>query len=344
MLRSRKLTVAACHGGRGARRAGARRDSGRLGRRLHRDRRHADRRARRCQLPGQRAAAGTPLSRAAVRRRRVHDAGRRPSCARRRRPRRRTSTTTTLGASTAHDATARARAHARPRPQLRHHDVDADDLDADDDRAASRSSPGKSQQPSNQPGRRQRQRSKLGRKQHVQAASTRRSRRRPTAAGDSARRAASRRRRTRRFSFALPGAGPDRRPELLHRHLPDPAVPAADLPGGRDPVRRAVAGAGGDQRDRDRLRPQPVGLDGRRRRLDAVPALDVEAYGVDANGDGDRRSVQPGRRDLHRRPLPARGRRVQEHLAGDLRLQPRRLVRPVGAAAREADRRDAERS
>ena len=57
---------------------------------------------------------------------------------------------------------------------------------------------------------------------------------------------------------ARPGA--DRRPELLHRQLPDPAVPAPDLPGRRDPVRRAVAGAGRDQRDRDRLRPQPVGL------------------------------------------------------------------------------------
>ena len=65
-----------------------------------------------------------------------------------------------------------------------------------------------------------------------------------------------------------------------------------------------------------------------------------KAWGVDANGDGDRRSVQPGRRDLHRRAVPARRRRVQESVAGDLRLQPRQLVRAVGAAARQADRRD----
>ena len=38
------------------------------------------------------------------------------------------------------------------------------------------------------------------------------------------------------------------------RLLPDPAVPAADLPGGRGPVRRAVADPRGDQRSRDQLR------------------------------------------------------------------------------------------
>ena len=55
-----------------------------------------------------------------------------------------------------------------------------------------------------------------------------------------------------------------------------------------------------------------------------------------------RRPVQPGRRDLHRGALPARRRRLQEHRAGDLRLQPRGLVRAVGAAPRPADRRDAQ--
>ncbi len=81
------------------------------------------------------------------------------------------------------------------------------------------------------------------------------------------------------YSLSLPGPGADRRPQLLHRLLPDPAVPDPDLPGGRDRVPGAVAGAGGDQRDRDRLRPQPLGLLRRRRRLDAVPALDLEAVG-----------------------------------------------------------------
>ena len=48
---------------------------------------------------------------------------------------------------------------------------------------------------------------------------------------------------------------PDRRPELLHRQLPDPAVPAPHLPGRRHPVRRAVADPRRHQRDRDGLRP-----------------------------------------------------------------------------------------
>ena len=50
--------------------------------------------------------------------------------------------------------------------------------------------------------------------------------------------------------------GQDRRPELLHRQVPDPAVPAADLPGRRHAVRHPLGAAGRDQRDRDRLRPQ----------------------------------------------------------------------------------------
>ena len=69
-----------------------------------------------------------------------------------------------------------------------------------------------------------------------------------------------------------PGPGPDRRPELLHREVPDPAVPAPDLPGRRHRVRHALGGPGRDQRDRDRLRPQPQRLDRRRPGLDAVHA------------------------------------------------------------------------
>ena len=63
-----------------------------------------------------------------------------------------------------------------------------------------------------------------------------------------------------------------RRAQLLHRKLRDPAVPAADLPGGRRRLRDPMAGARGDQRGRDRLRPRPVGLQRRRRGMDAVPA------------------------------------------------------------------------
>ncbi len=49
-----------------------------------------------------------------------------------------------------------------------------------------------------------------------------------------------------------------------------------------------------DQRDRDRLRPQPVRLVGRRARLDAVHARRAgTAYGVDANGDGQKDPYNP---------------------------------------------------
>src|SRR5438270_41751 len=58
-----------------------------------------------------------------------------------------------------------------------------------------------------------------------------------------------------------------RSPELLPRELPDPAVPASDLSGCGDRVRRAVAGARGDQRDRDRLWPEPVGVERRGSRV-----------------------------------------------------------------------------
>ena len=66
-------------------------------------------------------------------------------------------------------------------------------------------------------------------------------------------------------------------------------------------------------------------------------------YGVDANKDGAQGPVQPGRRDLRRRPLP-QGRRLREgRPPRDLRLQPRRLVRRLGAAPRAPDRRRAGR-
>ena len=80
----------------------------------------------------------------------------------------------------------------------------------------------------------------------------------------------------------------DRRPELLHRQVPDPAVPALDLPGRRHPVRHPLGDPRGDQRDRDRLRPQPEHLLGRRARLDAVHAGHLEDV---------RRRRQPGRQE-----------------------------------------------
>ena len=88
----------------------------------------------------------------------------------------------------------------------------------------------------------------------------------------SARATASRRPANPTFSQALPGRRADRRPELLHRQVPDPAVPAADLPGRRHRVRHPLGGPGRHQRDRDRLRPQPQRLLRRRAGLDAVHA------------------------------------------------------------------------
>jgi outer membrane biosynthesis protein TonB len=112
------------------------------------------------------------------------------------------------------------------------------------------------------------------------------------------------------FSLALPGPGPHGRPQLLHRQVPDPAVPAPDLPGGRHRVRRALGGPGGDQRDRDGLRPQPERLHRRRRRVDAVPAVELEALRRRRQPRRAQGPVQPGRRHLRHRPLPeGRGRR-----------------------------------
>ena len=132
--------------------------------------------------------------------------------------------------------------------------------------------------------------------------------------------------------------GPDRRPELLHRQVPDPAVPAPALPGRRHRVRRALGGPGGDQRDRDRLRPQPQRLLRGRARVDAVHARDVEAVRRRRQQGRPEGPVQPGRRDLRHRPLPQGRRRRAGPAQGDLRLQPRRLVRRLRPHARAPDR------
>ena len=144
------------------------------------------------------------------------------------------------------------------------------------------------------------------------------------------------------FVDALPGpSSATGRAQLRHPQVPRADLPAADLPGRRHPVRRPLGGAGGDQRDRDRLRPQPQRVLRRRARLDAVHALhlaDVRRRREQGRREGP---VQPGRRDLRRRPLP-QGRRLREgRPPRDLRLQPRRLVRGLGDAARPADRRRA---
>ena len=105
------------------------------------------------------------------------------------------------------------------------------------------------------------------------------------------------------------GAGADRRPQLRHRPVHDPALPAADLPGLRDPVRDPVAGARLDQPDRDRVRHQPQRLHRRRARLDAVHALDLEDLRRRRQRRRPQGPLQPGRRDLRRGALPERRRR-----------------------------------
>ena len=63
--------------------------------------------------------------------------------------------------------------------------------------------------------------------------------------------------------------------------------PAPALAVGRPDLRRAVAGARGDQQDRVELRPEHGPELGRRGRLDAVHALDLGRWGIDADGDGN---------------------------------------------------------
>ena len=95
---------------------------------------------------------------------------------------------------------------------------------------------------------------------------------------------------------------PDRRPQLRHRPVRDPALPAADLPGLRHRVRDAVAGAGLDQPDRDRLRHQPQRLLRRGAGLDAVHPLELAGLRGRRQRGRPQGPLQPGRRDLRRRP------------------------------------------
>ena len=77
--------------------------------------------------------------------------------------------------------------------------------------------------------------------------------------------------------------------------------------------------------------------------LDAVHALDLGHVRRRRQRRRPEGPVQPGRRDLRRRALPARRGRRQGPLPRDLRLQPRRLVRRVRAHAGARDRRPADR-
>ena len=129
------------------------------------------------------------------------------------------------------------------------------------------------------------------------------------------------------------------RSQLRDPQVPGAGVPAADLPGRGHPVRRPLGGPGRDQRDRDRLRPQPQRLLRRRAGLDAVHAPHVAPVRHRRQQGRQEGPLQPRRRHLRRRPLP-QGRRLREGRPPlDLRLQPRRLVRGLGHAPRPPDRR-----
>ena len=104
----------------------------------------------------------------------------------------------------------------------------------------------------------------------------------------------------------------------------------------RRALRRAVAGARGDQQDRVELRPQHGPELGRRDRLDAVHAVDLGALGRRRRRRRARQPVERRGRDRRGRALPRRLRRRDRHLAGRLLLQPRPVVRGRGAPARPA--------
>ena len=129
------------------------------------------------------------------------------------------------------------------------------------------------------------------------------------------------------FMDALPGPSRDGRSQLRDPQVPRAGLPAADLPGRGHPVRRPLGDPGGDQRDRDRLRPQPERLLRGRARVDAVHPLVVAGVWRRCEQGRQEGPLQPGRRDLRRRPLPEGGRLREGRAPLDLRLQPRRLVR-----------------
>ena len=130
--------------------------------------------------------------------------------------------------------------------------------------------------------------------------------------------------------------GADRRPQLRHRPVHDPALPAADLPGLRNPVRDPLAGARLDQPDRDRVRHQPQRLHRRRARLDAVHPLDLEDVRRRRQRRRPQGSLQPGRRDLRRGPLPE-GRR-RRHRPAHARSSP--TTTPTGTSTRSCSTRN----
>ena len=145
--------------------------------------------------------------------------------------------------------------------------------------------------------------------------------------------------------WRCPGPAPIGVPELLHRQVPDPAVPAADLPGRRhrSTACRWEVLAAINEIETDYGRNLNVSTAGARR-LDAVHALHLEARTASTPTTTAART--PTTRSTRSSPPPATCKAAggdTGHPPGDLRLQPRRLVRRLRAAARAADRRPARR-
>ena len=95
------------------------------------------------------------------------------------------------------------------------------------------------------------------------------------------------------LSLGLPGPAPVGVPNFVINKFRIPPFLLPHLPGRRRAVRHPLGGARRDQRDRDRLRPQPQRLLRRRARLDAVHSSSWRMYGVDANRDGEKDPYNP---------------------------------------------------
>ena len=146
-------------------------------------------------------------------------------------------------------------------------------------------------------------------------------------------------------SARRPRGGPDRRPELLHREVPHPALPA---PRSTRPPASSTACGGRSWRRSTRSRPTTGATSTSR-----APARSGGCSSCPSSWKAVRRRrqrgrpqgpLQPGRRDLRRRALPARRQRRRGPAPRDVRLQPRRLVRGLRPDAARAHRRPAGRA
>ena len=105
-----------------------------------------------------------------------------------------------------------------------------------------------------------------------------------------------------------------------------------------------MAGLGGDQRSRDRLRTRSQRLKRRRRGLDAVSTQHLGPVRGRRQQRRLRGPLQPRRRDLRRGPLPQGCRWGHQHPRRDPRLQPLPGLPQLGAPARASAWRHATRT